>query len=206
MSLTTSAPLDTKVHQHLERWRDTVDPNAEGRWERRLAWDDFDEEDALQSAVDVLGIDDAEPFGPFADAYDGADHPFVWTDRVLDDSPPPFAHLSVPAIRAARGHLANQAVDALASLSDSALADLERGLLLRLTSILGQAAYGAFSPLRDQQRSIALSMLLGGGAPTSPDSTYRAFVNAMVRGATRSAPRTLPRGRPALFDGNRDVG
>ena len=172
----------------LDRWIRKAAAGDRERWEKRLAWDGFDEIQAREVLGVVQPADGSKlswtatlrEILEAADASPDGDETGESRPLSLDD-PVPFQELFLPFIVVARRRLRERAGSSYSDLGNGARSNLERALLKWLSYFSAPSLQLEFSIFLSLRRSSVFDRL----APAEDESSralYRAYVSRMVEG------------------------
>ena len=148
-------------------WRQAVDPDDVGLFDRRLAWDGLTPDSARAMLGSRVGDDGTPAWLPLLHDLQQAARCAGPADPVLDDVP--FGQLWSPIVAHMWGRLAAEMDPAACGdVSANAAAALRRDLGRRLAEVAGHACYADFT--RDRPPGKDLMLRLGTTAPTGTDA------------------------------------
>ncbi|MFP5270959.1 type 2 lanthipeptide synthetase LanM family protein [Coleofasciculus sp.] len=181
---------DTCVNSRLEKWCQTAAQGDLEKFQKRLAWDNINLSTVsrLLGHVSLSGTqnlpDWVETFQVGIEAAASISIETLETGEIYSflnsQNPIPFEETFLPFIKVARDKLIALTGDSYPNLTAAACANLERSLLVSLSSLCSSSMELKFSAFRAKRQS-ALSRLLGQLQNSYTNTHYRAFIQQMLK-------------------------
>ncbi len=184
---------EIEISQRLEQWCQIVGEGKLAKFQKRLAWSGLDIDAIRPLLADTpfnkQQFDEQEPLPAWAinlkqviqtaRTLSSKDwfNPYLYLDS---ENPVPFESIYIPCLIVAHERLVTLAGNHLKLLTDTAIAALERKLLLQLGSLCSQTLMEEFSAFRSSGDVVRDFFLISIGNPKS-QKKYHAFIQKLFK-------------------------